>query len=93
MEVKVRLFATLRQYLPEGAEGTMSMNLPEGTTVGDLLARMGIPEETVKLRFVNGSHADVDKVLAHGDEVGLFPPLAGGGPSSLTRQGRKTGIA
>ena len=79
MKVEVRLFATLRSYLPVGARGDgVSLELPPGATVGDVMASLNIPSDVACLTVVNGHDAAPDQVLAPGDELAMFPPLAGG---------------
>jgi sulfur-carrier protein len=76
---QVRLFATLRQHRPGTKLGeAFAVELPKGGTVGDLVQRLGLPEEEVKLVFVNGRSRDQDHILEDGDEVGLFPAVGGG---------------
>lgn len=77
MKVEVRLFASLSEYSPQGT-GAAEMELPEETTVGDLLGRLGVPADMAKVIFVNGVHASHDKRLRQGDRVRIFPPVAGG---------------
>jgi molybdopterin synthase sulfur carrier subunit len=77
--VQVRLYATLRHYRPEVKLGeSLPMELPEGATVGRLIARLGIPAEVVKTIFVNHCQQGPEHVLQNGDEVAIFPPVAGG---------------
>lgn len=79
MQLEVRLFATLREYAPEGAlNGVFVITLPEGTTLVDLLAVLGIGPEKVHLRMVNGVNVNEDRALRDNDRVGLFPPIGGG---------------
>jgi len=79
MKVDVRLFATLRPYLPAGADGDgVSLEFPAGATVRDVVVALKIPGEVTCLTVVNGRDADPDQVLAPGDELAMFPPLAGG---------------
>jgi len=80
IEVEVRLYATLRRYCPELKAGApLALNLEKGTTVRRLLEdKLGIPTEVVKAVFVNGVAQGPDHVLAKGDRVGIFPPVAGG---------------
>ncbi len=79
MKVTARVYATLRRYLPEEtAHNPMELELPDGTTVGELLNHLGLPQDAVKVVFVNGRHAEFEQVLADGDRVGIFPPVAGG---------------
>jgi molybdopterin synthase sulfur carrier subunit len=75
----VKLFATLRRVRPDLSLGqSFPVALPEGATIADLVSELGLPEEEVKLIFVNAHHRELDHVLADGDEVGIFPPVGGG---------------
>jgi molybdopterin synthase sulfur carrier subunit len=77
--VHVKLFATLRHYRPGlGLGEAFPLELPEGATVADLVRQLGLPEEEVKIVFVNALFRDPDYVLADGDELGIFPPVGGG---------------
>ncbi len=79
MKIDVYLFATLVRHLPEGAEGrSLSLEADENTCVRDVMKRLDIPENSVKLIFVNGVHAQPETSLKDGDRVGLFPPVGGG---------------
>lgn len=84
MLVEVALFAHLTPYLPEaGAESTdgsphaRTIDLPDGTTVGQVIARLELPDEP-RIVFVGGRHAPDDHVLAAGERLAIFPPVAGG---------------
>ncbi len=77
MKVEVRLFASLSKYTPEGL-GDGETDVPEGCTAGELLERLGVPADLVKVVFVNGVHAPPERELQAGDRVGIFPPVAGG---------------
>ncbi len=74
MNVEIRLFATLR----EGRFRARQLDLPEGTTVLDVLGRLGIPADDVAILLVNGRDAAADRRLREGDAVSLFPLVAGG---------------
>lgn len=77
--VQAKLFATLRQYKPGiGIGEPFPVELPDGATVRDLVQRLQLPEDQVKLVFVNARSAGLDHLLAGGDEVGIFPPVGGG---------------
>jgi len=79
ISVQVRLFATLRKYLPQASLGQpVEVEIPEGSTVLDLLAKLGVPAEEMKQTFVNGVWQEPAFVLNQGDEVGIFPPIGGG---------------
>ena len=80
MRVTVKLFAGLKDFAPvEGLPGTpFELELPAGGTLGDVVARLDLPEEEVKISFVNGITRELDAVLNDGDEIGIFPPVGGG---------------
>lgn len=83
MKVQVELYATLSKFLPPGAEGRkVTVELPEGATVGDLLVRLAIPGEMAALLLVNGTHQPPDTALKDGEVLAMFPPLAGGSPAA-----------
>jgi molybdopterin converting factor small subunit len=80
MEVTVRLLASYRQYLPEGADARAGYRLevPEGTTVVRALGRLLVPRDEICTYFVNGRHAERDQVLQDGDILSVFPAVGGG---------------
>ena len=85
MRVEVALFAHLTPYLPPASEGDGSaakrrsreMDLPDGTTVGQVIAQLGLPDQA-RIVFVNGRHAPDTHELAEGERLAIFPPVAGG---------------
>jgi molybdopterin converting factor small subunit len=74
MEIEVRLFAGLRKYKNEKNR----IRLEEGTSVGGLLEKIGIPPAEVAIILVDGRHARRDRPLREGETVSLFPAIAGG---------------
>lgn len=74
MKVKVKRFASLRQFGPD----EQVIEFPEGTTVDDVIHSLNIPVTIRLLRIVNGEHRPPDHVLQDGDELAVFPPIAGG---------------
>jgi molybdopterin synthase sulfur carrier subunit len=88
MKICVRLFATLTQLVPETvssrypqgirAGSPLEVELPEGSTLADLVGYLALPGEKVRVAFVNGRAKKLDYRLVPGDEVGIFPPVGGG---------------
>ena len=79
IEVRVKLFATLRRQFPDLEIGeAMSITLPGGATTAQLVERLDLPNEQVKVIFVNGTVRKREFTLSDGDEVGIFPPVGGG---------------
>ena len=88
LNVTIKLFATLtsnisQEILEQHPHGIRSgvpieMNVTPGCTLNDLLDCLSLPVAQVKIFFVNGIHQEPDYKLQPGDQVGLFPPIAGG---------------
>ncbi len=80
MRVRVKLFATLAQYAPvTGLPGTpFELELPEGSTLATVVAQLHLPDEWIKITFVNGIVQELDWPLSAGDDIGIFPPVGGG---------------
>jgi molybdopterin converting factor small subunit len=73
MKVKVKLFASLRQFGPD----EQIIELPDNATIDDALNSLNIPR-TALLKIVNGEHRPPKYQLKDGDELAFFPPIAGG---------------
>ncbi len=79
MEIEVKLFGTLRDYLPKGSDQfSCKVDINTTDTVRDVLERLEIPEEIPKIILVNAIHSNLDRILKLGDVLSVFPPLAGG---------------
>lgn len=79
LEIEVRLYATLRQFLPNVGLGEgHTMRVSDGTTVASLLEALGVPAEMTKQVFVNARQVEFDYIVRAGDRVAIFPPIAGG---------------
>ncbi len=79
MRVFVRLFANLRDYVPEAKIGTtLEVDLPDGARIRDLANHYRLPLDLVTLAYVNGIYQELDYQLQDNDEIGLFPPIGGG---------------
>jgi len=74
MEIKVKLFATLR----EGRFREQILNMKENSRVIDIVRKYNIPSEEIAICLVNGRNADQLQSLKTGDIVSLFPPVGGG---------------
>jgi molybdopterin synthase catalytic subunit len=92
MQVRILPFGVLKDWLGGSAPG---VELAEGATVAELLARLSERQPAVPLRgiavSVNAQYATAAHVLREGDEVGLLPPVSGGNddpdPSSASAPG------
>lgn len=78
MKVDVALFASLSGFHAEpGAGHTRSYELGSGTTIADVIAALGLPDQP-RIVFVNGRHAPETAELHEGERLAIFPPVAGG---------------
>lgn len=81
MRVTIRYFAIVRELFRREFE---QEELPEGTTVGQLLEELSTREPALSrlrrslLVMVNRRYARPDQPLQDGDEVALIPPVSGG---------------
>ena len=80
MKIEMNLFASLARYMPDktSSHGHRVMETEDGTTIVEILKRLDVPLDKVKVIFLNGVHAKGEEILKEGDRVGVFPPVAGG---------------
>jgi molybdopterin converting factor small subunit len=79
MKIRVKLFASLRKYAPAGsAEGGLVVELPDGASVRDAIAQLGIPSEHARMIVSRNEQLEPGTPLQDGQEIDVFPPLAGG---------------
>jgi hypothetical protein len=84
--IDVWLYGLLRFYggdAAEAAHANLKVQLPAGSTMSDLLARIGVPTEKRGITFISGNlsampglQPDLDHVLQDGDRLGLFDPTS-----------------
>lgn len=74
MQIKVRLFATLRN----GRGKELFTELQENGTVRDIISLLDIPESEVAILLINGRDGALDRPLLETDVVSIFPPVGGG---------------
>jgi len=69
----------LSRYVSNAAPGIpFEIEVPESATVADLVNWLKLPREEVKLFFIKGRARPMDWLLGAGDDVGIFPLIAGG---------------
>ena len=82
MRLRLRFFAAAREAM---GRSELALDVPEGATVGDLLARLraespafaALPPEMMV--SVNLEYRGAEHPLGDGDEVAFIPPVSGGG--------------
>ena len=83
MKIRIKLVAHAGKPVAGiGSDGEGELYVPDGATVGDVMARLDVARETLTMTLVNdevvrpalhGAH-----VLAAGDLLTVFPPIEGG---------------
>ncbi|WP_070000586.1 MoaD/ThiS family protein [Cellulosilyticum sp. I15G10I2] len=74
MQIKVRLFATLRQ--DRGKEVILDMK--DEMSPQDIIDLLKIPKEDVAILLINGRDGALNAKLSAYDIVSIFPPVGGG---------------
>lgn len=83
MQVTVKLYATLGDYLPPGSRNNrVDLDVRPGTCVQAVVQQFSLPPKLTHLVLVNGvfipPEARATSVLQEGDVLAVWPPIAGG---------------
>ena len=74
MQIKVKLFATLRI----NREKEQLQILPENADIKTAVKLLGIAEEDAAIIFLNGIRVTLEHHLKENDTLSIFPPIGGG---------------
>ena len=77
MKIKIRPIGSLRRHL-EGDNKSVEVTLPDGSTVADALAAIGIDSEAQWNASIGGQLVYKDAEVSDGDDLLVFSPIAGG---------------
>ena len=83
MIIRIKLYAALGKYLPDGAvKNEADMEVAKGTTPEAAFTSLNVPLEQCHLVLINGVFAPPTeraiRTLADGDHLAAWPPVAGG---------------
>jgi sulfur carrier protein ThiS len=84
MKITFKLFASLQDYLPVEAKArnALQLDLPDGTTVQQIIERFGLPQKSCHLVLIDGNFVPpaerVSRTLKDGETLAIWPPIAGG---------------
>jgi hypothetical protein len=83
MRIRLKLFATLSQYLPPGAKHNLTLvEVPKGATPHEVMDLCHVPRDRAHLVVLNGvfvlPHQRSSLALSESDTLALWPPVAGG---------------
>lgn len=74
MKVTVKLFATFQK----GRFVIEQREYPPGTLVGSVVSELQIPQASLGIVMINHRHVNLDRELADGDTLAIFPLVGGG---------------
>ena len=83
MKIRLKLYASLRDYLPDGAvDNAIEIDVPDDASPNAVLDRFNVPRTQCHLVLVNGVFAYQSErgsaILKEGDTLAIWPPVAGG---------------
>jgi sulfur carrier protein ThiS len=83
MQITLKLFATLGDYLPEGSRNNqVELEIAASDTVQQVLDRNQLPERLTHLVLINGVFVPPGerawRRFEPGDQLAVWPPIAGG---------------
>jgi sulfur carrier protein ThiS len=85
MNITFKLHASLRDFLPADAahhRTTVNIDVPEGSTVQNVIDHYALPSQQVHLVLVDGVYLHKDqrltRMLKAGEALAIWPPIAGG---------------
>ena len=83
MKIRVKLYAALAMYLPDGAvKNVADIAVDKGTTPAAAFTSLNVPLEQCHLVLINGLFVPpterATRTLVDGDHLAAWPPVAGG---------------
>ena len=79
IRVKLKLSGLMVKYYKTSPKAKMEyVDIPEGSTVGNLVDSYSIPRSKVHMVVLNNKRVNMDAVLRDGDEVWALPLAHGG---------------
>jgi sulfur carrier protein ThiS len=77
MKINVKCFANLVKDQVCDYKDSKTYEMPEKSKVSDLIAKLGLQPDEIKLIFLNSTIVGADAELHDGDSVGLAPVVGG----------------
>ncbi len=77
MQITLRLYGNLRRYAPD-KQDRATVQVGAGTTVGDLLHSLNVPDSGWWMAAINDQIVQADAELHANDLVEVFDPVGGG---------------
>ncbi len=82
MNITVKLFSSLMEYLPGDVDGnTLELSFNDDQTPHQIVDRYKVPREEVQMMMLNGvflPEEQRDETLKDGDTLSVWPTIQGG---------------
>jgi molybdopterin synthase sulfur carrier subunit len=83
MQITLKLYATLAEYLPEDAKKhRILLDISDKETAYHVMERYNVPRERAHLVLLNGVYLTPEQreqpTFKEGDTLAVWPPVAGG---------------
>lgn len=83
MKITLKLYASLSDYLPAGAQrNQLVLEVADTATPQSILLKHNVPLEMTHLVLINGSYIEPEqrdsRLLQANDVLAVWPPVAGG---------------
>lgn len=83
MKVRVKLYASLAEFLPAGAvKNEADVEVADNVSPTQIILRLGVPEKMCHMVLINGVYIAPEErgtaKLEEGDHLAIWPPVAGG---------------
>jgi sulfur carrier protein ThiS len=83
MQISVKLFGALRQYLPAGSSyNSCQLTIATNAMLEDVLGQLAIPDQKAYLVIINDEKINrqdyASTQVSENDEIVLLPPIKGG---------------
>ena len=83
MEITLKLYAGLSQYLPENTQKhSTKLDISSSETAFTILDKFKVPKQSVHLVLLNGIYLQPEErekqKINEGDTLAVWPPVAGG---------------
>ena len=76
IHITLNVFSFLQKKMKQNGHDcyNVSMAIPKGLSVSDLITHLGLVLDDVEGVFVNGTIVKFNTVIENGDRIGLLPP-------------------
>lgn len=78
MHIRVKLFGTLRRLSKPDTPGIWEGEIPDGTTIQEMLSNLGAGKYEANAAALNGEPCSMDEIIPANAEITVVTPMGGG---------------